>query len=126
VGCERNQIGLLFVRSASDGETGVRVRRYSDDEVRQLRESLAAHRARREAAEAAAIEEARRTSGKEPFTVEALQALYDTSLDTGDHPVSPGDIREYEYRYYLSAPDEVRTVAQFAEYLLWLHKNDAG
>jgi len=83
-------------------------------------------REKRQAQEQAAVRQARATSAREPFDIEKLRRHYDVGLDLGDREPGPGDIADYERRYYLSAPADVKTLEQFAEHLMWLHKNDAG
>ncbi|WP_306361105.1 hypothetical protein [Nocardia sp. CC227C] len=82
--------------------------------------------ARREAEAAAALAAARIGSGKEPFSLEALRAAYDLTLDLGTRPLTAADVAEYERRYYLTTPADIRTVAQFGEYLYSLYINEVG
>ncbi|GAA0961563.1 hypothetical protein GCM10009550_54310 [Actinocorallia libanotica] len=97
-----------------------------NEDARRTLENLRAARAERLAREEAAVKEAKRTSGREPFDIEVLQRYYDPSLDIGARPIAAGDIKEYERKYYLQAPEEISTLERFADYLLFLHQNDAS
>lgn len=98
----------------------------TNDEPHAALDQLSEFIARREAEAAAALIEARADSGKEPFSIEALQAAYNLSLDLGTHPLTPAAVADYERRYYLTTPTDIRTVAQFGEYLYCLYVNEAG
>lgn len=97
-----------------------------NEDARRTLEVLRAAIAERRAREDAAIEEAKRTSNREPFDIEVFQQYYDPSLDIRERPIAVGDIKEYERKYYLLAPEEIRTLEQFADHLIFLHQNDAG
>ncbi len=97
-----------------------------NEDARRMLEELRVAGAKRRVEDDAAIGEAKRTLGKEPFDIEVLQRYYDVSLDTRGYPLSPGGIRDYERKYYLLAPEEVRTMKQFADHLYYLYTNDCG
>jgi hypothetical protein len=59
-----------------------------------------------------AAKEAAMASGKEPFNLEQLETLCDTSLD-GFVPPTESRRRDLEYRYYVLSPT-VRTLEEFA------------
>ncbi|MBJ6759758.1 hypothetical protein JGU66_03225 [Myxococcaceae bacterium JPH2] len=94
----------------------------AEETLKELRQA----RDKRREEERAAIRQARATSGREPFDIEKFKGLYDVSLDVGSRALGPGDVEDYERKYYLAAPAEVKTLQQFAEHLMWLFKNDAG
>lgn len=89
----------------------------SHDELSEL-EGLVAREEEEDAdALARARSEAERL-GKEPFDLDAFEALYDTASDLspGGAHAEPREERErnWAYRYYVEAP-EVRTIAEFAD-----------
>ncbi|AFE05047.1 hypothetical protein COCOR_03162 [Corallococcus coralloides DSM 2259] len=92
----------------------------AEDTLKQLRDALQ----QRKATERAQVAEARAMSGKEPFDIEKLHALYNLTWDIHDAPLTSDIIEDYERRYYLELP-RVKTLPQFAEYLAMLRDNDA-
>ncbi|RKH67093.1 hypothetical protein [Corallococcus aberystwythensis] len=93
----------------------------AEDAMKELR---AAAQQRKET-ERAQVAKARATSGKEPFDIQKLHALYNLTWDIHDAPLTPDLIEDYERRYYLDSP-KVKTLQQFAEHLAYLRDNDAG
>ncbi|NNB88733.1 hypothetical protein HJC10_18980 [Corallococcus exiguus] len=92
----------------------------AEDTLKQLRDA----QQQRKATEREQVAKARATSGKEPFDMEKLRALYNPAWDRGDAPLTPSAIEDYERRYYLESP-QVKTLQQFAERLAFLRDNDA-
>ncbi|RKH50468.1 hypothetical protein D7X96_12725 [Corallococcus interemptor] len=93
----------------------------AEETLRQLRDA----REQREKTEREQVAAARATSGKEPFDIEKLHALYNLTWDLHDAPLTPSIIEDYERRYYLGSP-QVKTLQQFADLLAMLRDNDAG
>ncbi|MBN9686399.1 MULTISPECIES: hypothetical protein [unclassified Corallococcus] len=91
-----------------------------EEALKQLRAALQ----QRQTTEREQVAKARATSGKEPFDIEKLNALYNLSWDIHDAPLTPQVIEDYERRYYLESP-EVKTLQQFADHLAWLRNHDA-
>ena len=93
----------------------------AEDTLKQLRDALQ----QRKEVEREQVAKARATSGKEPFDIEKLHALYNLTWDLHAAPLTPSIIEDYERRYYLESP-QVKTLHQFADLLAMLRDNDAG
>ena len=95
----------------------------SQDELdRHIRATLAA----REAEDRRRVAAARAAGDREPFDPAKFLAVYNVTLDLGNLPLAQEHLDDYERRYYLRSPPEVRTLAAFADHLWWLRQNDAG
>jgi len=72
-----------------------------------------------DARERAALDLARQDPSKEPFDLDRLEALLDTTSSLGTLP--PREAREHTWavRYYVRHPD-VRTLAEFAALMAWV------
>jgi hypothetical protein len=85
------------------------------DEALKLHEELKRKNAERRRK---ALEDERRaaaTRGKEPFDLDALERLCDTSSEGRLDPVDERRDR-YEYGYYVEHPS-IMTIAEYAEYI---------
>lgn len=92
----------------------------AEDTLKQLRAALQ----QRKATEREQVAKARATSGKEPFDMEKLHALYNVTWDIHDAPLTPDIIEDYERRYYLESP-QGKTLSQFAEHLTYSSSEQA-
>ena len=59
--------------------------------------------------------------GKEPFSLERLESLFDTSSFMGDVAPEAERLARYEKRYYVDFPD-VKTIAELAQRLQQLEE----
>lgn len=83
------------------------------DDNELFRQLLAKQRAERES-QLTAAKEQQHTAGKEPFDLDSLERIYDTTTEAGALGSRESRQRQYEVYYYLLYP-KVMTLGEFAK-----------